>query len=74
MLVALAENGIRTLEELAGCAVDDLYGWTEPAGDTFTTHAGVLAGFDLSREACGAMIIKARVKAGWIEDAPPPAK
>jgi transcription termination/antitermination protein NusA len=69
MLVALGENGIKTLEELAGCAVDDLHGWIEPMGDTSTTHAGVLAGFGLSREECGAMIIKARVKAGWIDEA-----
>ena len=68
MLVALGENGIKTLEELAGCAVDDLHGWIEPMGDTSTTHAGVLAGFGLSREECGAMIIKARVKAGWIDE------
>ena len=69
MLVALGENGIKTLEELAGCAVDDLHGWIEPMGDTSTTHAGVLAGFGLSREECGAMIIKARVKVGWIDEA-----
>ncbi len=69
MLVALGENGIKTLEELAGCAVDDLHGWIEPMGDTSTTHAGALAGFGLSREECGAMIIKARVKAGWIDEA-----
>ncbi len=68
MLVALGENGIKTLEELAGCAVDDLYGWTEPMDDGSTTHAGALDGFGLSREECGAMIIKARVKAGWIEE------
>jgi transcription termination/antitermination protein NusA len=69
MLVALGESGIKTLEELAGCAVDDLHGWIEPMGDTSTTHAGVLAGFGLSREECGAMIIRARVKAGWIDEA-----
>jgi N utilization substance protein A len=69
MLVALGENGIKTLEELAGCAVDDLHGWIEPMGDTSTIHAGVLAGFGLSREECGAMIIKARVKVGWIDEA-----
>src|SRR6266536_1434139 len=68
MLVALGENGIKTLEELAGCAVDDLYGWTEPMDDGSTTHAGALDGFGLSRVECGAMIIKARVKAGWIEE------
>ncbi len=61
-------EAIKTLEELAGCAVDDLYGWTEPMDDGSTTHAGALDGFGLSREECGAMIIKARVKAGWIEE------
>src|ERR1700689_2714988 len=29
MLVALGENGIKTVEDLAGCATDDLAGWTE---------------------------------------------
>jgi len=68
MLVVLADHGIKSLEDLAGCAVDDLHGWVEHTGDTFTTHAGVLAQFGLSREECGAMIIKARVEAGWIEE------
>ena|SRR5712691_11109898 len=68
ILVALGENGIKTLEELAACAVDDLHGWVEPVGGTSKTHAGVLDGFGLSREECGAMIIKARVKVGWIDD------
>jgi transcription termination/antitermination protein NusA len=68
MLIALGENGIKTLEELAGCDVDDLYGWVEAVGDGSRPHLGVLDGFGLSREQCGAMIIKARVKVGWIED------
>src|SRR5499426_2753825 len=29
MLVAFGENGIKTVEDLAGCATDDLTGWTE---------------------------------------------
>ena len=29
MLVALGENGIKTVEDLAGCATDDLHGWVE---------------------------------------------
>jgi N utilization substance protein A len=68
ILVALGENGIKTLEELAGCAVDDLHGWVESVGDASRTHAGLLDGFGLSRDECGAMILKARVKVGWIED------
>ena len=69
MLVALGENGVKTLEDLAGCAVDDLHGWTETAGGKSVTHAGMLGVFGLSREQCGAMILKARVKAGWIDEA-----
>src|SRR4030088_369886 len=29
MLVALGANGVKTVEDLAGCATDDLAGWTE---------------------------------------------
>ncbi len=29
MLVAFGENGVKTLEDLADCATDDLVGWTE---------------------------------------------
>ncbi len=29
MLVKLGENGVKTVEDLAGCATDDLTGWTE---------------------------------------------
>ena len=29
MLVALGEDGVKTIEDFAGCAADDLVGWTE---------------------------------------------
>ena len=29
MLVTLGENGIKTVEDLADCATDDLAGWSE---------------------------------------------
>jgi len=76
MLVAFGENGIKTVEDLAGCATDDLHGWTEQTSGTTTRHAGVLDGFGLSRDECGAIIMKARAKAGWIDDGTPaqPAK
>ena len=38
MLVKLGENGIKTVEDLAGCATDDLVGWTERK-DGETEHA-----------------------------------
>ena len=64
MLVRLGENGVKTLEDLADCASDDLVGWTEN-GDT--PKPGYLSGFDVSRTEADAMILEARVRAGWIE-------
>ena len=29
MMVALGEDGIKTIEDFAGCATDDLAGWSE---------------------------------------------
>jgi transcription termination/antitermination protein NusA len=69
MMVAFGENGIKTLEDLAGCATDDLAGWTERKDGEVVRHAGALDGFELAREECEAMIMQARVKAGWISEA-----
>jgi transcription termination/antitermination protein NusA len=67
MLVALGENDIRTVEDLAGCATDDLVGWTDGKGPEVVRHKGILDEFGLSRTDAEAMIMAARVKAGWIE-------
>jgi len=77
MLVALGENDIKTVEDLAGCATDDLAGWSERKDGETTHHSGFLDGFDLTREECEALIMQARVKAGWITEAdlaPAPAE
>ena len=42
MLVALGEAGILTLEDLAGCATDDLIGWTERKQGETVKHQGRL--------------------------------
>ena len=68
MLVQLGENGVKTVEDLAGCATDDLVGWTERKDGETTRDAGLLDGFELSREEAEAMIMQARVKAGWITE------
>jgi N utilization substance protein A len=68
MLVALGENGIRTVEDLAACSTDDLIGWTERNGQKITKHIGILDGLVLSRHECDAMILRARAKAGWIDE------
>lgn len=68
MLVAFGENDIKSVEDLAGCATDDLVGWTERRdGETIRTP-GALEGFEVSREEAEAMIMQARVKAGWIDE------
>jgi transcription termination/antitermination protein NusA len=77
ILVKLGENDIKTVEDLAGCATDELTGWSERKDGENTRHPGILDGLDMSREEAEAMIMQARVKAGWISEAdlaPPPAE
>jgi N utilization substance protein A len=75
MLVRLGENGIKTVDDLAGCATDDLAGWTERKDGETKREPGILDGFEISREEAEAIIMQSRVKAGWISEAdlaPPP--
>ncbi len=70
MMVAMGENGIKTLDDLADCATDDLVGWTERKKDRDAEpvrHKGVLDGFDVGRKEAEEMILSARVLLGWIE-------
>jgi N utilization substance protein A len=70
MLVKFGENDIKTVDDLAGCATDDLVGWTErKEGGEQTKFPGALDGIDISRDDAEAMIMQARVKAGWITEA-----
>ena len=41
MLVAFGENGVKTVEDLAGCATDDLIGWTERKDGESEARAGL---------------------------------
>jgi transcription termination/antitermination protein NusA len=66
MLVLLGEEGIKTIEDLAGCATDDLVGWTERKQGEVIKHKGTLSGTGLSATDAEALIMSARVKAGWI--------
>jgi N utilization substance protein A len=70
MLVVFGEHGIKSLEDLAGCATDDLHGWSELRRGRKIRHAGILDDFRLSRKDCEAIIIGARIKAGWISEIP----
>src|SRR5215831_8999415 len=70
MLVKFGENDIKSVDDLAGGAADDLTGWTERKdGGEPTKHPGALDGIDISRDDAEAMIMQARVKAGWITEA-----
>jgi N utilization substance protein A len=69
MLVKFGESEIKTVEDLAGCATDDLCGWSERKDGETTRHAGVLDGFEVSREEAETMIMQARLKAGWVTEA-----
>src|SRR6187549_1420842 len=70
MLVKFGENEIKTVEDLAGCATDDLVGWTErKEGAEPTKHPGILDANEISRDDAESMIMQARVIAGWITEA-----
>src|SRR6187399_320301 len=77
IMVKLGENGVKTMEDLAGCATDDLAGWTERKDGEAKHEPGFLDGLGISREDAEAMIMQARLKAGWVTEAelaPPPAE
>jgi N utilization substance protein A len=70
MLVKFGENEIKTVEDLAGCATDDLVGWTErKEGGEPTKYPGILDPNEISRDDAENMIMQARVIAGWITEA-----
>ncbi|MCX8255038.1 transcription termination/antitermination L factor [Beijerinckiaceae bacterium RH AL1] len=73
MLVRFGENDVKSTEDLAGCATDDLVGWTERKENETVKHAGYLDGLEISREEAEAMIMRARLAAGWIDSLPEPA-
>jgi len=77
MMVALGEDDVKTVEDLAGCATDELVGWVERRkGEDNVRHPGALSALDVSAAEAEAMIMAARVKVGWItpEEAEPDAE
>ncbi len=69
MLVAFGRGGIKSMEDLADCATDDLTGWVErkkEKGSEPVRHEGVLDGLEISRSEAEELIMQARVAAGWI--------
>ncbi|MGH6907258.1 MAG: transcription termination/antitermination protein NusA, partial [Aestuariivirga sp.] len=67
MLVALGEAGVKSIEDLAGCATDELIGWSERKQGETIKHKGAFSDLEVTPEEANALIMAARVKAGWIE-------
>jgi N utilization substance protein A len=66
MLEALAEDGIKTLDEFATCADWELAGgWTTVDGERVKDD-GLLEKFDLSLEEAQDLVMTARVMLGWV--------
>ncbi len=70
MLVAFGKDGIKTIEDLAGCATDDLTGWSERKDGEVKHFPGALSDLKTSSADAEALIMAARIKAGWIEAEP----
>jgi len=67
MLEALAEDGVKNLEEFATCADWELAGgWTTIDGQRVKDD-GLLEKFDVSLEEARDMVMTARVMLGWID-------
>ena len=68
MMVALGKDDVKSVEDFAGSVPDELVGWVERQDGEVTRHPGTLDGFDLSRADAEAMIMAARIQAGWIKE------
>jgi len=67
MAVALGENGVKTVEDLADLATDEIRGGYEMKNGERVKLAGVLESFNLAQEEAELLILQARVAAGWID-------
>ena len=65
MVVKLAENDIKTLDDFAGLTTDDLIGYLEVKGDKNSKVTGLLEEFNLTREEGDQLIMEARKI--WLE-------
>jgi N utilization substance protein A len=75
MAVTLGQAGVKTVEDLADLATDELRGAFEVKAGERVRQPGALESFNLSNEEAEALILNARVAAGWIDasDLPQPA-
>ncbi|MCI5077998.1 transcription termination factor NusA [Oricola sp.] len=68
MMVALGGEDVKSMEDFAGCASDDLVGWRERKDGETVIHDGILTPFGLSRAEAEEMIVAARLAVGWITE------
>ena len=67
LLVILGKNNIRTIEDFAGCATDELVGWNERVDGEMKKFDGMFKDQGVSRRDAENMILHARILAGWID-------
>ncbi len=67
MMLALAEDGIKTLEDFARCADWELVGGYTTVDGKRVKDTGLLEKFDMSLEEAQTLIMTARVHLGWVE-------
>jgi N utilization substance protein A len=72
MAVALGQNDVKTVEDLAGLVPDDLRGWFESKNGERVREAGILESFGLDPQDAELLIMRARVAMGWVEAEPEP--
>jgi N utilization substance protein A len=65
--VALGEGGVKTVEDLADLATDEIRGGYEVKNGERVKVPGVLESFNLAQEEAEMLILQARVAAGWID-------
>jgi N utilization substance protein A len=68
MLVRLAENDIRTLEEFATCADWELAGGVTMVDGKRVKDDGILEDFDMSLEEARGLVMAARLQLGWVTE------
>ena len=67
MLVALAEDDVKTLEDFATCADWELAGGWTTVGDERVKDDGVLEKFEISLEEAQVLVMTARIQLGWVD-------
>ena len=67
MAVALGEGGVKTVDDLADLATDEIRGGFDIKDGERIKLPGVLESFNLAQADAEMLILQARVAAGWID-------